>query len=139
MTSQHNQSKRWRPRFSVRTLVIAVTLVCCYAACWEPTKKWGVSDVASVYYWDWHFNIDWDTPNLPADPIAEIFREWNLASSPLPFVVSNNNYVFALPNKPRQTVREYYFWFFGYVAKVPYERKLRPPIQLSGAHESADA
>ncbi len=26
MTSQHDKAKRWRPRFSVRTLVILVTL-----------------------------------------------------------------------------------------------------------------
>ena len=45
MTSQHDKPKRWRPRFSIRTLVIVVTLACCYAACWGPTKKWGVEDV----------------------------------------------------------------------------------------------
>jgi hypothetical protein len=45
MTTQHDKVKRWRPRFSIRTLVIVVTLVCCYAACWGPTKRWGVVDV----------------------------------------------------------------------------------------------
>lgn len=28
MTSQHDKAKRWRPRFSVRTLVVVVALVC---------------------------------------------------------------------------------------------------------------
>ncbi len=42
--------KRFRPRFSIRTLVIVVTLVCCYAACWGPTKTNGVEDVAEHVY-----------------------------------------------------------------------------------------
>lgn len=37
--------KRFRPRFSIRTLIIVVTLICCYAACWGPTKTRGVRDV----------------------------------------------------------------------------------------------
>lgn len=45
MTTQPTTPKRWLPRFSVRTLVILVTLVCCYAACWGPTKTRGVRDV----------------------------------------------------------------------------------------------
>jgi hypothetical protein len=45
MTTQYDKAKRWRPRFSVRTLVIVVTLVCCYMACWRPTKRRGVADV----------------------------------------------------------------------------------------------
>jgi len=44
MTSQHDKAKRWRRRFSVRTLVVLVTLVCCYAACWGPTKTRGVDE-----------------------------------------------------------------------------------------------
>jgi acyl carrier protein len=41
--SQPNQ--RWRPRFSMRTFLIVVTLACGYAACWWPTKTRGVADV----------------------------------------------------------------------------------------------
>ena len=50
MISQHDKAKRWRPRFSIRTLVIVVTLVCAYFGLWEATKRWGcpsVSDWAS--------------------------------------------------------------------------------------------
>ena len=46
------------------------------------------------------------------------FRELNAASSPLPFVVSNDDY------SSDEEMRHYYFWFFGYVAKLPYEREL---------------
>ena len=45
MTSGEEKSKGWRiwrPRFSVRTLAIVVTLVCAYFGAWEATKKWGV-------------------------------------------------------------------------------------------------
>ena len=47
MTSPHDKAKRWRPRFSVRTLAIIVTLVCVYLGLWEATKKWGCSAVGS--------------------------------------------------------------------------------------------
>ena len=48
MTSRHDNTKRWRPRFSVRTLVVVVTLVYCYAACWGPTNRRGVADVTTA-------------------------------------------------------------------------------------------
>jgi hypothetical protein len=38
MTTQPTTPKRWRPRFSLRTLVILVTIVCFYAASWGPDK-----------------------------------------------------------------------------------------------------
>ncbi|MBP89528.1 MAG: hypothetical protein CMJ64_22935 [Planctomycetaceae bacterium] len=37
--TQHDKAKRWRPRFSVRTLAIVVTVVCAYLACWEMTGR----------------------------------------------------------------------------------------------------
>ncbi len=33
MTTDPTTPKRWLPRFSLRTLVVLVTLACCYAAC----------------------------------------------------------------------------------------------------------
>lgn len=30
-----------RLRFSIRTLVIFITLICCYAACWGPIRAAG--------------------------------------------------------------------------------------------------
>jgi hypothetical protein len=33
-----------RPRFSVRTLVIIVTLVCIYLGAWQITRKYGIND-----------------------------------------------------------------------------------------------
>ncbi len=45
MTAQHPTPKRFRFRFSIRTLVIFVTLVCVYFALWEVTKRHGVPGV----------------------------------------------------------------------------------------------
>ena len=90
--------KRFRPRFSIRTLAILLTLVCCYAACWGPTKTRGVADVTAY--------ID--------DPMS---LGWN-ASANTPFVVGIDVL------EMEHTKRRYYFWFFGYVAKLPYEREI---------------
>ena len=105
MTTNPTTPKRWRPRFSVRTLVILVTLVCCYAACWGPTKTKGVEDV--------------DNHVWPASHEA--------VSATMPLVVEIKWF----------GGRLYYFWFFGYVAKLPYERDvpidnfLDPPFNHS--------
>src|SRR5262245_14956452 len=59
---------RWRPRFSLRTLAIVMSLVCAYFGAWEATKRYGV-------------------PKTPfyTDPVG-VFS----ASSPLPFIVSQD-------------------------------------------------
>ena len=83
--------KRFRPRFSIRTLAIAVTLMCCYAACWGPTKTRGIVEVAPS--------------GIPGCTISR--------SVVAPLVVALDE---------MDANRSYYFWFFGYVAKLPYER-----------------
>ena len=45
MASNGTSPKRWRPRFSLRTLVIFMTLVCVYFGAWETTKRFGIPDV----------------------------------------------------------------------------------------------
>ncbi len=104
--------KRWRPRFSVRTLVIVVTLVCCYAACWGPTKKWGVVDVTKYRAAPWADRLGLSPVFVPAT-----------ATAPLILVVDKTTMAYL--GAPRETTRHYYFWFFGYVAKLPYERDVR--------------
>ena len=37
-------SMKFRPRFTVRTLAIVVTLVCAYFGAWEATKRYGTTD-----------------------------------------------------------------------------------------------
>ena len=99
--------KRFRPRFSIRTQVIVVTLVCCYAACWGPTKNRGATDV-----WDYcgRRRIEND------EPLPEWVGAHDDAKATMPLVVG-----FTPFSSQR---RHYYFWFFGYVAKLPYEREI---------------
>ena len=119
MTNPRPTPKRFRPRFSIRTLAIVVTLVCCYAACWGPTKKVGVADVIQ------HVNsVPWEA-------------SWDgkldaVASATMPLVVeidvpeSASASVWAITGRGQPlesqiiwSRRHYYFWFFGYVAKLP--------------------
>ncbi len=42
----------FRPRFSIRTLAIFVTLVCAYFGAWEATKRYGTPQVIDDH-WQW--------------------------------------------------------------------------------------
>jgi hypothetical protein len=113
MTSQHDKAKRWRLRFSVRTLVVVVTL-----ACWGPTKKWGVNDVSNGAASATRLSIEPDylfgVRNNAVAPLFVVTEEPEIAeSSPSLIVLTGNR------------VKRVYFWFFGYVAKLPYERDLK--------------
>jgi hypothetical protein len=97
MTSDENKAKRWwRPRFSVRTLLIVVTLVCVYFGAWKATKQWGCPQVLGMY---------WDGTST---------------SSPMPFVVVRTVVVAKESNGVHRlgTDRTYYLWLFGHVAKL---------------------
>ena len=111
MTTQPTTPKRWRPKFSVRTLVILVTLVCCYAACWGPTKRTGVIDALRC-----EFDLT-DENYESVEWLLQLFE----AKATMPLVVGVTPIVYG-----SQRRRHYYFWFFGYVAKLPYERDVLP-------------
>jgi len=113
--------KRWRLRFSVRTLVVLVTLVGCYAACWGPTKTRGVEDVVAEVngpQYDASNPFD-DTTLLRASIVRPVGLD---TSATIPLVVGIDEHY-------RGGVsRHYYFWFFGYLAKLPFERELLPQM-----------
>jgi len=104
MSASVNSPSRRRPRFSIRALLLAVTLVALYFAAWEMTKRSGIGLVA------------------PERQIADIPspRARPFDSCPAPFVVSRERY-YGLPPKYGD-FREYHFWFFGYTVKLPFER-----------------
>jgi hypothetical protein len=108
MTTPPDKTKRWRPRFSVRTLVVVVTLVCAYAACWGPTKRQGVADINGL----------WPKGASTAQDASPVLPLLIKGDENRPGVGGMGGY------SPPQTIRRYYFWFFGYVAKLPYEREL---------------
>lgn len=94
---------RRRPRFSLRTLVIAMTIACFYFGCWPVTATTGVRDVEKQLN-----RGKW--PVVSAIPKA-------------PFLLSFHRItVLSPPNQAPQTVEEYgyYVWFFGWLAKVPF-------------------
>jgi hypothetical protein len=105
MTAHPDKPKRWRPRFSVRTLVVVVTLMCCYAACWGPTKRQGVEDVYRHAYSE--------SAGREHGPPPIFYT-----SATGPFVVGIDQFT-GSPDR-----REYYFWFFGLIAKLPIEREV---------------
>ena len=97
-----DKTNRRRPTFSVRTLVVVVTLVCCYLGLWETTKRRGTSDVLAK-------TLKYDVKAIA--PLLVATGETKLS----------DGHVTYTPDTP---IRRYYFWFFGYVAKLPYEREL---------------
>jgi hypothetical protein len=101
--SKSQRPNRFRPRFSIRTLVIVVTLVCCYAACWGPTKRRGPNAIRQ------HVGVDeWIEPE-PVAPL--VVRTTELRSAWLEPT---------LPDKPTYTsTQRYYLWLFGAVAQLP--------------------
>ena len=96
--------KLWRPRWSVRILLIVITLICAYLACWGPTEKWGVDDVLNYVN-------------------GELIYPFSLDGSALPLVVGIDTFD-PIDIRRVSSTRRYYFWFFGYVAKLPYEREM---------------
>lgn len=91
--------KRWRPRFSVSTLVVVVTLVCCYFGAWEATKTWGIPAVTG-----------------PGDDVRTI-------ESPCPFVIYKSRPTF-IWNLNVDLAPHRYVWFFGWVEELPLAPEL---------------
>jgi len=102
-------------------LVVLVTLVCWYAACWGPTKEWATRDVLDhtdgnprKWKWDkrrWRMKRVNGGYELYTDPCAR-----------LPLIVELA--VVVETDTRTSGAYHYYFWFFGYVAKLPYERDI---------------
>jgi hypothetical protein len=94
MNGDPDKPKRWRPRWSVRTLVLVVTLVCAYLACWGPTKSYGIRDVGAGRA------SEAIAPLIIAAPMwGEVFADGSVYGG-----------------------RCYYLWFFGYVRKLPFDQ-----------------
>ena len=112
-----------RPRFSIRTLLVLVTLAGLYFGCWEVTKRWGVE------------HRSWKSDER-LDPFTSPFL-----SSPVPFVIRRDRYGVAIDWDSMDRgqlewlsknvsfvgppISEYHFWFFGYTAKLPFQPGLQ--------------
>ncbi len=91
---------RFRPRFTVRTLAILVTLVCVYFGAWGATKRYGVRDVVTQRIM-----------RMKNPTAAEWHRKY-LASG------AKVNVPFIVVVDPNGVPPEAHFWFFGYVARL---------------------
>lgn len=107
MSSERRTSWLWRPRFSVRTLIVIVTLVCCYAACWLPTKTTGVDDVR-----DRAGQAAQIGEVLPISPLLVRTDEMFFETTPIGSSLSIKF----------RSKRRYYVWLFGHVVQLPYEQ-----------------
>jgi hypothetical protein len=97
--------KLWRPRFTIRTLAIVVTLVCAYLACWMPTRREAARIGSPENPTPW-FNSD-------AGRACTIIDN---AYSPVPFGVSQVEWE---PEASTKVKRQYYLWFFGHKRPLP--------------------
>jgi hypothetical protein len=105
---------KFRPRFSVRTLAIVVTVLCAYFAAWMPTRR-AAEKIGS--------------PDDPAQWInSSEGRDWTLrenAHSPAPLVMSQVEWQPG-DKPPYHARREYYLWLFGPKFKLPFSTSYTP-------------
>src|ERR1044072_1777315 len=81
-----------RPRYSLCTFLIFLTLVCAYLAAWQATKSYVATQPEKVLY------------------------EF---STPLPFIICEDNG--KLGSSPISYRRSYHIWFFGITCRIPVE------------------
>jgi hypothetical protein len=101
-----SKSSKWRfLQFRLRTLLVIPALIATYFALGIPTKTMGVRDVSAKL-----------SNGNPGGPVAvQYFAPLLLAFPILEMKLP--------PGKPEQliTKTDYYFWFFGLSAKLPYK------------------
>jgi hypothetical protein len=120
--AQSDEKAFWQRRFSVRALVILVTLVCVYFGLWDATKKFGVPELHPV------------TDPIRLDPGSKPRPEPRIvaANSPLPLIVRCDERRVGVAwtpvtKKPIAIVtryRCYYVWLCGPMIKLPFESRL---------------
>jgi hypothetical protein len=124
----------WRPRFSLRTLAIIVTLVCAYFAAWEVTKRYVAREQSR------------NVPNVLATrAIAPLLIARDTVSYGVTvngtFNASASKAMLELPDGGSLTASSftilnarthYYVWFLGPMVKLPYESNADPFTLLSG-------
>jgi hypothetical protein len=117
MKLEQNIPKRARPRISIRTSAILLTLMCCYAACWSPTKRRGVEDVVSSI----DDNMHWVANEVSVAPL--LVRADRVEHAPHVLLASLDECAFTWN-------RRYYFWFFGYVVELPFGQKVKYSVPI---------
>ena len=106
MTTGRNKWSRFRPRFSLRTLFVFVTLVCAYFGAWEATKRHCLS-------------IIHNDPIVIGKVPVETQSFVRGANSPAALIVACDEW--DLGPSGRSWHRRYYLWLFGPMFRLPFE------------------
>lgn len=113
---------KFRPRFSVRTLAIFVTLVCAYFAAWEATKRWGIPDsTVDIPRTGSGYTVRQPTKGRLIHTRNTGVAAVITAGSPAPFVIRTEELVVDVEVGRIKHVMRYYLWFFGPTIKLPFE------------------
>src|SRR5687768_13552156 len=115
-----------RPRFSLRTLCIVMSLICAYFAAWAATKAYGIPQQECGTY-----RIDRQQWFIPAEETDAIAFETTQANgpgiyrvekvrTPGPLLMIQDQLVIKEPHG-LQRRRRYYVWLFGPMIKLPFE------------------
>ncbi len=106
----------WLPRFSLRRLLVGVTAISLYMACWLPTVRRGGHDVGERICIENH----WENGPMLIKAEIPLVLTWSFA------------HVEDGPGKTRQLVvtTSRYFWFFGLVTKLPFSTKTIGPLRF---------
>ena len=109
---EHDIRRRERPwlQWSMRLLLLLMTLVCAYAACWRPTYERGPRDIINQDLW---VSPDLDVFSLSARAVA-------------PLVVTSESAC----ARTGAIEHRYYLWFFGRAAVLPFRHRQQGPIPL---------
>jgi hypothetical protein len=107
-TTKRATKLRWS-RFSIRTLIIVVTLVCVYLASWRLTATTGAADAINHIYGN------------------DAALEMEIASwAPMPMIVRLDE-----PHPAGLSsimyIRRYYFWYFFGAVRLPFQGQEPPP------------
>jgi hypothetical protein len=130
MTSDEEKAKRrwWRPRFSVRSLVLLVTLVCAYFGTWGPTKRFASEQREAA------LSVDGQVLFLAGDDeagdkVVHKLYDQKLSmvgtsnfKSPAPLIVARSEITFDF--KLERVVKKkrcFYLWLVGPMIKLPFE------------------
>ena len=108
--------RRWSLRFSVRTALVVVTLVCLYFGSWPWCKERAIKDVAEYAKQE--------------RSVPKGFRLGVNGYARAPFVVGlDEHVVFSRPGAGTfgSSYRGDYVWLAGLVVKLPYKREWPRP------------
>jgi hypothetical protein len=106
MMETEKTSPRRRPRYSLRLLLILLTIACLYLGCWFPTATSGVRDINARY-------------SMRSRPVAPLFLVTDIYESRM-----ENG---APPKVVTQRTRIHYFWFFGWTANLGTTQGIHDP------------